>query len=855
MRKSLLTTILALVLPAAVLAQGVPWRNARYDGFKTHEITTESIVFFGNSITNMHEWWEAFDNPNIVNRGVNGAETPMMRQNLEAILAGHPAKLFIMMGTNDLGTSGMNSPAFVANSVRTTLKRCRKESPSTKVYVQSILPCQNTTIKKNTDVPITNDSIKNICENEFPEVTYIDLYSDLMGIQTGSPYISYDGTHLTMAGYRVWCNKIAQYVGSSCVYSTSATDNNCGLSGIAGMRATYFSALPIKSTDVVILGDDSNDYHELLSSRIKQRGGSWGYQSNTISMLSSMLPGIFNGRTDNAEPAAVCVALGYNEATGSTAIASIASSYRAFIKKLRTYVPNAPLKLMAIYPSATASTNTGRIVPLNDSIAKIATEFTGATYVGDSYTQLVSGTTINSSFFSSSYMQGKGFARLSQVYAEALKDILPEVKSTSDADAASRIQMFDARTTLYNAIAAADEMSVGDGVGQYTAANFAPLSTAVDEGYALLADASTELSAFSSKATELAAAVKTVLPTINRPQASTADSEVWYQLYTPNRNSRYMTSNGAGSGLTGGDNTLKKNTMWKFVLRSDGTTYDIINRADGSYINPSASYDAQVTTLATQPTSGWTLSNANVPGVFNISSGTVELNEAGTKGIVNWSSARDGKDGDDLGCQYAIVLAPDPVEEPKSTFTQGDETISLATGAYAVPTQVYNKTWTSTRTLPQITFTCPANNMEKSGDYIVLHTGTAGSATYTINVGSGYTILGYHFTVVNVSGKTSNISLTGSGQSLSTSTTEQLFEVTDLSSQTTSFTISGDNGTGIILKDFVVTIKNNDYDPTTAIQAAPTTPTLPATIYDLQGRRVQQPTKGIYIVGGRKVLY
>lgn len=60
----------------SVWAQGSPWRYNRYNGFKAHKVTDKTIVFFGNSITNMHEWWEAFNNPNIVNRGVNGADPP-----------------------------------------------------------------------------------------------------------------------------------------------------------------------------------------------------------------------------------------------------------------------------------------------------------------------------------------------------------------------------------------------------------------------------------------------------------------------------------------------------------------------------------------------------------------------------------------------------------------------------------------------------------------------------------------------------------------------------------------------------------------------------------------------------------
>ena len=80
------------MLVTSAVAQGVPFRRHRYDGFKTHKVTPENIVLLGNSITNMHEWWEAFGNAKILNRGVNGAESPIMLEHLEAVLVGHPDK-------------------------------------------------------------------------------------------------------------------------------------------------------------------------------------------------------------------------------------------------------------------------------------------------------------------------------------------------------------------------------------------------------------------------------------------------------------------------------------------------------------------------------------------------------------------------------------------------------------------------------------------------------------------------------------------------------------------------------------------------------------------------------------------
>lgn len=88
MRKQLLTVFALFLAAMSVWAQGPSWRYNRYNGFKAHKITDKTIVFFGNSITNMHEWWEAFNNPNIVNRGVNGAETPIIARALRERLGG-----------------------------------------------------------------------------------------------------------------------------------------------------------------------------------------------------------------------------------------------------------------------------------------------------------------------------------------------------------------------------------------------------------------------------------------------------------------------------------------------------------------------------------------------------------------------------------------------------------------------------------------------------------------------------------------------------------------------------------------------------------------------------------------------
>lgn len=848
-----------------------PWRYNRYDGFKAHKVTDKTIVFFGNSITNMHEWWEAFNNPNIVNRGVNGAETPIMLEHFESILVGKPAKIFLMMGTNDLGTSGMNTPSHVAKSVRTALMRCQKESPNTQVYVQSILPCTGNNIKDTKNVPITNDSLKNIC-TEFANATYIDLYPLLPGIPTHQ--YSGDGTHLTMAGYRIWCNEIAKYVGSDCVYPADATDNWGGLSNIAGMRNTYFAALPVKADDIIMLGDDNNDWHELLhANNVKQRGSSWGYPSNDLGTMTSMLNNIFKGRSDNKEPKMVCIMQGYNEMQGDKDVATVAASYKAFVEKVRSYCPNAVIKLFAVIPSPTKAKNAGRSDTFNAEIEKIAASMNNVDYVSGSYTSLLKDGVLNADYNKNGRLNARGYAKLSQVVAEAI-GAKNGVTATTDAEVEELIAKIDARTKLVSALQTAGSLSIGNGVGQYTAANAAAVLKGIDEGYALLADPATTNEQLTAKSSAYASLVTSVLPTINMPLASNDTEEHWYQLYTPNRNSKYSTSQGAEKDLIGGQNTKFKNTMWKFVQRDD-KSFDIINRADQTYVSPNAEYDKMIKTTATRPNKGWTLSYANVSGVFIISSGNVQLNQTNKDGVCNWSANRNGQDRDDKGCQFAIVDAPAPedinIDDIDPTCVKGYE-ISMKTGSFINPASGKNnnfpdgfvlaKSWESTEANPKIKVTTGTNDMMPSevykGDYLMWHP----TKDYTVSVegvganGQKCLITGYTFTY---SSATDGQTITVAGQTFTAKAAEQQARITGLCETSTVFKVAGTSAVGksVILKDFIVKVfvPGSTGDVTAIGNATAPAVSTPVYYYDLQGRRVLTPTKGIFITNqGHKVV-
>ena len=155
---------------------------------------------------------------------------------------------------------------------------------------------------------------------------------------------------------------------------------------------------------------------------------------------------------------------------------------------------------------------------------------------------------------------------------------------------------------------------------------------------------------------------------------------VWYTLSTPLRGIYYTTSNGAGEGVVGAATSTSEPTnamQWQFVLREgEYETFDIVNRNDGSYLDPSATYNTQIETSTDQPDAGWKLQSAATAGLYIIVSGSAQLNQTnngGTNGnmLYNWGS---GSNTGDAGCQFAI----NEVNELSSTALEELEGLQIS---------------------------------------------------------------------------------------------------------------------------------------------------------------------------------
>lgn len=184
--------------------------------FETLPVASEDIIFLGNSITNGCEWAELFDNPRVKNRGISGDITRGVYDRLAPILKGRPAKIFLLIGINDLARG--TAPDSIVANIRQIARKIRTESPRTRLYIQSLLPVTEHYhlfeghTSRGQLVPQINAGLQEVAQTT--GAVYIDLYTSFVDPATGKMNTAYtnDGLHLLGKGYLKWRDLVRPYI-------------------------------------------------------------------------------------------------------------------------------------------------------------------------------------------------------------------------------------------------------------------------------------------------------------------------------------------------------------------------------------------------------------------------------------------------------------------------------------------------------------------------------------------------------------------------------------------------------------------------------------------------------------------
>jgi lysophospholipase L1-like esterase len=185
----------------------------RMEKFKKEAVVPGKIVFLGNSITEGGKWKQLLKDSTIINRGISGDNTFGVLARLNEVVKLKPASLFVLIGTNDLSKK-IPDEAIIEN-IFTIVSKIKAGSPKTKIFIQSILPV-NETIEQfpqqfNNAMHINtiNDQLQRYADRL--RYTYVDLYGKFIDSQgrLDAKY-TFDGLHLNAAGYQRWVETLKE---------------------------------------------------------------------------------------------------------------------------------------------------------------------------------------------------------------------------------------------------------------------------------------------------------------------------------------------------------------------------------------------------------------------------------------------------------------------------------------------------------------------------------------------------------------------------------------------------------------------------------------------------------------------
>lgn len=169
-------------------------------------------ILVGDSITEGQDNYRNYFPEGIVNRGISGDTTCGVLNRLESLLLEKPRRVFLLIGTNNLGNGNNALRRRIVSDILVIAKKLKDKGVG--VVVQSILPAVF-------DVPLASklDKAEIIKINEEladlskqGNFSFLDLHHDFVD-DNGQlrAELSLDGLHINEYGYKLWGSILAKY--------------------------------------------------------------------------------------------------------------------------------------------------------------------------------------------------------------------------------------------------------------------------------------------------------------------------------------------------------------------------------------------------------------------------------------------------------------------------------------------------------------------------------------------------------------------------------------------------------------------------------------------------------------------
>ena len=181
--------------------------------YSAEPIRPGDTVLLGDSLTEGFDVKRYFAGRPVKNRGISGDTASHLKYRLEEITGTCAAKIFVMIGINDLFSGA--EPETITREITGILTDITGHCKNSTVYLQSLLPVYEGSYLIFNDINLliykTNDLLRRSCRES--GVTFLDLHRHFLG-ESGqmAGEFTFDGVHLTSRAYQLWARLIDELV-------------------------------------------------------------------------------------------------------------------------------------------------------------------------------------------------------------------------------------------------------------------------------------------------------------------------------------------------------------------------------------------------------------------------------------------------------------------------------------------------------------------------------------------------------------------------------------------------------------------------------------------------------------------
>lgn len=196
-----LTAAVVVAVGAALMAALVV-RTQRNGETRRATIDEQTVVMFGDSITEEGDWDRLLPDHRTSNHGYSGYTTEELVPIAGDLAAGQPRTVYILTGTNDIRDD--HPPPWTADQLGLIVDAFVRSSPETRIVIQTITPRADAP----DEVAATNAALAELADDRGIEL--LDIHTVLDDGDGGlRPTETRDGIHLSDAGYERWATVLA----------------------------------------------------------------------------------------------------------------------------------------------------------------------------------------------------------------------------------------------------------------------------------------------------------------------------------------------------------------------------------------------------------------------------------------------------------------------------------------------------------------------------------------------------------------------------------------------------------------------------------------------------------------------